>query len=218
MNFQQLKGLVSYWLDDLNFGYFTQTQVGIWLNNAAKEVQKRIIKSGQLYYVACSKTPLVTNQSKYILPSNFLKINRLETFILNSRTVPTQLVPITLNQQNLVYRESTGEPEFYSIKKNAIVVYPTPNTAKYLRLDYTYAIPKMANDVDIPDVPEEYHELIALYAAQDGFIKDQRVPELLVKKIREYETLMDQDANERRRDAPRQVVETGINFENGYYW
>src|ERR1044072_4285102 len=101
MNFLQLQSLVSYWLDDLNFGYFTQAQVKVWLNNAQRDTQKRLIKAGQNYYVKYCSTPLVINQRDYVLPSDFKKLHRLEVVVSGSdpNESVTPLREITINQQ-----------------------------------------------------------------------------------------------------------------------
>lgn len=219
MNFGQLQALVSYWLDDLQFGYFTQTQVKIWLNNAQKEVQKRLIKAGQNYYVKCVQTTLVPNQADYVIPQDFKKLNRF--VVVMSGTPPNETVnpimPITLNQQDLV-QSNVGTPTFYYMKKNRFTLIPAPEVALPLRLYYSYEVSDMVNDTDVPDVPDSYVELIALLAAQDGFIKDGRVSELLVKKIAEYQVDLDNDAQERLQDLPRSVVETGNDSTYGYYF
>lgn len=219
MNRGELRDLVLYWLDDLQGGYFTETQVNTWLNNAQQEVQKRLIKASQNYYLKCQQTTLVVNQEKYALPGDFKKLHRLE--IINSGTYPnletTQIVPITTNQQDLVPGQ-VGTPCFYSLRKNSIILYPIPDTAKTMRLYYSYAVVAMTQDADIPDVPDTYHQLIALLAAEDGFLKDGRRNDLLVKKIAEYQEHMDSDANERQQDTTRQVVTTEVNNYGGFIW
>jgi len=221
MTFAELQSLVSYWLDDLNFGYFTQTQVKVWLNEAQKEVQKKLIKAGQNYYTDFVQTTTVQNQAYYVLPSDFKKLNRLE--IITGGTVPNEsvqsLTPMTINQQDLISR-GTGQPIYYFIQKDQLVLFPTPDTAQTLRLYYSYMVSDMTLDNDTPDVPESYHQLIALYACQDGFLKDGRANELLVKKIGEFERDMDMDSTDRQQDTVREIVLTGdsVSNYNGIMW
>ena len=75
MQLSDLQNLTSFWLDDLNFGYYTQIQVNYWINNAQIEVQKMLIASGQNRYNAWVGTTLIVGQSDYVLPSDFRKIN-----------------------------------------------------------------------------------------------------------------------------------------------
>lgn len=219
MTFLELQNLVAYWLDDLNFGYFTNTQVKVWLNNAQKEVQKRLLKAGQNYYVTPVQTTLVVNQRDYVLPEDFKKLHRLALVI--SGTCPNEsmspISPITTNQQDLV-PSGVGTPCAYFFKRDRLVLRPAPDTALVMLMDYSYLVADMVLDTDIPDVPNSYVELIALLAAQDGFLKDGRSSEILTQKLKTYELEMDQDAQERNQDVSRSVVETGNSADYGYYW
>ena len=218
MQFSDLQATVSYWLDDLAFGYFTQTQVKIWLNNAQKRLQKRLVKTGNQQYQKVVQTTLVVNQPDYVLPLDFKALDRLE--VVTGGAPPNEarypVSPITLNQQDLVLT-GTGSPRWYSFKRNRLVLYPAPDTAYTLRLYYTYEVSDMVNDNDVPDAPESYHEYMALLAAEDGFLKDQRGSEILAKKMAEYEHELDADANSRNRDTPRTIRETG-NSDSGSYF
>lgn len=216
--FLELQNQVAYALDDLQFGYFTTTQVKFWINNAQKEVQKRLLKAGQNYYIKPVQTTLVVNQSDYVLPDDFKKEHRLEIVI--SGTAPNEsiqpLSKITLSQKDFV-SSGPGTPTNYDFKRNRLVVYPAPSVAYVLRMYYSYLVTDMVLDSDQPDVPASYHELIGLLAAEDGFLKDGRASELLIKKIATYQRDLDSDAQERNQDTSRTIVEHG-NFESGAFY
>jgi hypothetical protein len=219
MDREELRSLCLYWLDDLNAGYFTPPQVNTFLNNGLKEVAKRLVKASENYYLKCVTTPLVANQRDYVLPQDFLKVQRLE--IITGGTAPNYTVsplsPITINQQDLMAL-TDSYPSVYYIKKSRITVLPTPSTAATIRMWYTYVPVSMTEDTDTPDCPERYQELIACYAARDGFIKDDRGSDLLERKIKQYEDDMDADAKERSQDSGRQVIYTGNDSIGVLYW
>lgn len=221
MNLGQLRGLTLQWLDDLEAGYFTPTQVNLWLNNAQKEAQKRLLQAGQNYYLICKETTFTINQQEYVLPSDFRKLHRLEVIVSGWGTINESkymVSPMTLNQEDLV-NLTPGDPAFYVLKKSRVKVFPAPSVGYHVRLFYSYLVEDMVVDTDVPDVPEAYHEYLACLATQDGFMRDGRVPDLILKKIAEYEKQMDQDANERLVDQPRQIVETGENAQHGqFFW
>lgn len=211
MDFITQQQLVSYWLDDLNFGYFTKTQVKLWLNNGQKEVQKLLLQAGQNFYVKCVTTPLVVNQQEYILPNDFFWLHRLELIL--SGTVPNEetlmLQPITVNQQDM-FQPGNSTPTAYYIKKNRLVIWPYPDQALTMRMLYSPVVADMVNDSDLPDVPTEYQELIPVLATLDGLFKDGRDPSPFLEKKRYYEELMKQSAQQRAVDVPRSVVNTRL--------
>lgn len=204
-----LRNLLLYWVDDLNAGYFTETQCNAWLNRALREVQKQLLDAHEYYYLKCVYTTTVVNQREYTLPLDFLCSHRLE-YILSgsgvSEVVQSQAI-MTLNQQDF-FGKAAGTPGAYVVKKSSLVLFPAPDTATTLRFFYSHRIDDMNSDGDVPDVPEQYQEYIALLAAQNAFIKDDRVPNNLLEKIQEYKTMMKNAAEERQQDAPRTVIKS----------
>lgn len=218
MTFDDLKNLTAYWLDDVNFGYFTTTQVGAWLNNAHKETQKKLLQSRQNFYLKASQTSLVVNQTDYVLPDDFMTLHRAELVI--SGTVPNEdrspLAPITLNQQDLVPAH-TGTPQFYYFKKNRIVLSPAPDTVLTFRIHYSPQVTDMTLSTDVPDVPPAYHEFLAVLATIDGLLKDGRDITRFIAKREYYEELMKQETTDRSEDTPRSVVLTGESVGYGMF-
>lgn len=207
MTFGELKALVSYWVDDLEFGYFTEVQVGDFINNALREIQKYLVLAGENYYLRCVETEIVSNQADYVLPQDFLKLNRLE-IAHPGQDIPSDVNSITLNQKSLI-AVGPGEPNSYYLKKGRVVLVPKPNSLKRtLRLFYTYRIPELVEDAEVPDLPAEYHEAPAIFAAYDCMLKDGRDPSTLLVKKNEYISLMKKAADERTVDQPREVVVT----------
>lgn len=209
MTFLELQQLVSVWLDDVNNGYFTLPQIKLWLNNAQKETQKLLIDAGENWYLKCVETTLVAGQRDYIVPEDFLKVHRLETII--SGTAPNEctqmLQPITLNQQNY-FQTTQGDPYAYFIKKNRFSLWPAPQNPITLRLFYSYRVADMVLDAEVPDVPPQYHEFLAILATLDGFHRDDRNPSQFLEKRAYYEAMLKMDADERNVDVPRSIVVT----------
>lgn len=210
MTLQDLQNLCAYWLDDLNFGYFTQSQLNVWLNNGQKEVQKILLQSRSNFYVTRVQTTLVVNQADYVLPIDFMTLHRLEIILSGSPpfedTVPVG--PITINQQDLVPHQ-TGTPQCYFFKKNRLTLVPSPDTAKPLRLYYSYTASDMVNLTDQPDIPPAYHEFVAVLATLDGLLKDGRDQSPMLTKKAYYENLLKQETQDRNEDAPRGIIQTG---------
>lgn len=205
----ELKTLMLSWVDDPNAGYFTEANLNAWLNNAQKHVQRQLIQSGELWYAQEVQTTLVVNTGEYALPTDYLRLHRMQ-LILNG-TYPnenrTTLDPVT-PMQAAGWNSGTGQPTNYYMKKASFVLLKVPDQAYTLAMLYSYLIEDMDSDADVPDVPVQYHEYLAVVATIDAFLKDQRdVTNLLVKRDY-YETLMKQDAQNRNVDKPREVVVT----------
>jgi hypothetical protein len=214
MDLAELRTLCVSWLDDPNQGYFTAAQLNVFLNNAQRQVQKILIQSFESRYVHGVQTSTVANQAFYQVPTDFLKVNRFSVIQAGTNEANedfTDLQYITPNQESRVLVRS-GSPGFYTILNNTFKLLPVPSQVWTLRLYYTYRITDMTQDTDEPDVPEEYHEMVALYAAVDGFLKDGRANETLVGKLAEYKKQIEEDAADRNIDSARRIVTTQDDF------
>lgn len=211
MTFQSMQTALSYWADDLNFGYFTPAQAQFWINNGQREVQKRLLQTPGNWYCIRVNTQTVQNQSDYVLPNNFLKVHRVELVL--SGTAPNEVKGpiefITPNEQDQL-PPGPGTPSCAYILQNVMSIFPAPDTANQtLRIFYSYLVADMVNPTDTPDVPYQYEELIPLLALEDALIKDQReTPERLIKKLALYDEMMKQDAQQRQITRGRQIVST----------
>ena len=112
MTLLELENLVLSWLDDPNASYYTRPQLKVWINNAQREVQRRLIKAGENYYEIPVYTFNVDNIRGYSLPSDFLKVHKLEIVLSGSGVNEnTQLiVPTTLVQQGQCANPLIGVP------------------------------------------------------------------------------------------------------------
>lgn len=210
MNLSALQTMVSYLVDDLQLGYFTQAQLLVFINNGQREVQKRLLQTPGNWYVERVNTPTVQFQSDYALPSDFLKIHRVELVL--SGTPPNEvkgpLDAITINETDQL-PPGPGTPSCYWTIQNTLSIYPAPDTANQtLRLYYSYLVADMVNPTDIPNVPNQYQELIAWFAIRNCFTKDQRDPAPVMAEIAIYEAMMKQDSQQRDVSRGRRIVST----------
>lgn len=205
----EIRTLIQSWLDDINGGYFTSSQVNTWINLAQRQVQMSLLLAGQNWYEKAVETPLVYGQNDYMLPDDFMVEHRLEVVISGTGAQENRqiLVQVTNNQADLVGL-NYGIPTNYIIKKDRFTVLPTPNQALTMRLYYSPIVADLTQDSDVPDVPEQFMEYLAVLAAYDGFIKDDRTPENLMAKKVKYEEMLNKMAAERMQDMSRQVVLT----------
>ncbi len=205
----ELRNYVLYWLDDLEGGYFTPVQVNAWLNRSLREVQKQLIQAGEMWYLRCATVTTAINRREYQLPQDFLKSHRLQYTLEGSgvNEVVQVIKPASLNSQDF-YGKGAGTPEIFVLRQNSFQLFPAPDQATTLELEYSYRIADMEDDGDTPDVPDQYQEYVAILAAFNGYIKDDRVPSQLEAKRQYYVDMMKKDSEERQEDFPRHVIIT----------
>lgn len=216
MTLLQLRTLTLDWLDDVNAGYFSTTTVNLRLNLALRELQKRLISANKEYYAICVETDTVASQKAYALPADFLQVLRLERVTPGSTSEkPYKIGPITPNERDL-YSDESGAPASYYMQKNNLMLVPKPDTAYELHLEYSYLVADMVLDADVPDAPAQYHEYIAVLATRDCLIKDGRPLDPIQTKLKDYELLLKQVADQRQADGPRMVVHGDGGTWGGY--
>lgn len=208
-----IRGLVLSWLDDLQAGYFTPDQVNVWINNAQYEVQKQLLDCGELWYLTCRTAFMVSSQDSYTLPADFLKLNRLELLLGGSANGPvsgqnwSSIEPNTMNE-GADLNFGISQPQTVFLGRDCLVLRPIPDTNYWMRLWYSYRVDPMTDDLNEPDVPLQYHEYVAVIAAWDGYMKDQRNPSIMDEKKAYYVDMMKKDQIQRNRQRPRRVVRT----------
>lgn len=225
MNVAQIQSLMLTWLDDQSAGYFTPANTLVWIQMAHRQVQLQLLQAGQNWYMKPVESYTVSGQADYLWPTDFLQEHRIEIVVsgTGSNEERQPLIPITTNMQDRVQLRA-GTPTNYYIKKDRFTLMPTPDSsgpgpsgAYLIRLYYSPMVVDLSLTTDVPDVPEQFMEYVALLAAYNGFIQDDRAPANLVGKIAQYETLLKQMAQDRTTDISRQVVETQ-DYDTGTFW
>lgn len=120
-------------------------------------------------------TDLVDSQADYTIPTNALKIKRIEikdsggTWHLLKEIDDTQ-IDIALDE----FQETDGVPRYYRLLRNSIILYPAPASASVtttdgLKVYFLREIDRFASNdtTQEPGLPEPFHELISMGAAYD---------------------------------------------------
>lgn len=214
LTFLEMQELTSDWLDDKDNGYFDLPTLKKRINLAAKTVQKHLLMANEYFYAKCVSTTLISGQRQYSLPSDFLEVLKLEIVVQGSgQTANTRRIDeVTASEEDNMGYNSSGDPYVYRLDKNKILFWPVPQSAKEIRLEYSYFIADMVGDSDVADLPQQYHEFVPIIAARDGFLKDGRDILPIKDKLKEYELLLEQTAKQRTNDSPRYIVTTDGGF------
>lgn len=208
-----MKTYISQIVDDELFGYFTSAVLNNFLNQSAKECQKKLVAAGNNWYLTVDTSQtLINGTSTYALPTNTLEINRIE--IVQNPGVNESyyaINEITLNQQNMFKYSNniSGQPEAFYTQKNSIVLVPQPDASvagRTLRLWYSPLIADVTNDSSTFDIPATFHEFVCLLATLKCYLKDGRDPALIKDQLRETENRLEKAAIERAKTEASTVV------------
>lgn len=216
MTLSDLQTLVSVWVDDPSNGYFTLPILNVFINNAQRETQKKLLEAGQNYYTKTQYSSTVQYQQEYSLPTNFIKLQRF--YLVVSGTAPNEsqqtLEYITEGESDLI-PPGQGLPSAYNIRKNSFLLYPIPDNVYTMRMDFADLVTDMSSSSDVPDCPRQYDEYIAVLSTIDCLLRDGRDASQFLEKKRFYEELMRQTAQARNEDSPRHIRQTNSEgFDN----
>lgn len=207
MTFLELKQFTAGLVNDKLMGFHTSSDLGLYLNNALLQVQRRLLKSHVGYYSTCVYTATVQDQVQYSLPDDFLAM--FDLWLVISGTAPNEqrqyLDPISLNQRH-DFRSGNGTPTHFYMMKNSLNLVVPPSSVWRMEMIYAPRAPEMDDDADTPDCPEQYHELLGLKAARRCITVDDRVPTLFDADIKKYEDEITEN-EERVLNKPRYVIE-----------
>jgi hypothetical protein len=100
---------------------------------------------------------LVASTQEYALPAGFVKEQKNSVFVDGK--------PIQKITQDYTIEETsqTGEPSGYYIRRKQIGFYPIPTATATITLLYFDMGGSLVNDGDVPIIPLQNHELLAMY-------------------------------------------------------
>lgn len=113
----------------------------------------------------------VIDQMAYDLPADY--------YMHETLAPGPDVVRFTEDRPNVVQWDAVphvkAQPEWYTIRGKQILLYPIPDAAYTYSHRYWYVPPAMTNDIDVPDLPIEYHPVIAYGALRKMAARDKDV-------------------------------------------
>lgn len=163
--------------DEEATGFIDNTELNRYVNQGHRFVYGKIVQRFEDFFVVKGTAlnggliPITSNQNEYSLPTTFYKLVRVERRNTNDSNENNWRKILRLNlsndQINDFYPARQGyDLGFgYYLAGSKIYLRPVPSSGFDMRLWFIPQSTTMALDADNPSVPEEYHELIAEYAA-----------------------------------------------------
>ncbi len=109
---------------------------------------------------------MVPQKFKYNLPSEFGVMQDVYYPEMGQRIRPVDLQDFDL------YGNLEGPPDRYTLYKEEIWFFPTPNTTEKLELRYIKAAKRMTLEADIPKLAEPYLHLLVDYALIRAYLAE----------------------------------------------
>lgn len=128
-----------------------------FLNRAQQRIARRI---GMAATEALATVTTQPGVNTYDVPVDFAQLRGDEP-IIDSEGRPLEQVDVG---DMLTATNVSGEPRYFSYTGKQIRFYPTPAAAATFTMIYRAFAPRMVEDDAEPVIPEDYHELLVLYA------------------------------------------------------
>lgn len=224
-NLTTLVARVRFLIDEPTAQNFTDTDIIQAINFSQQDVAKEITHIYEDYFEKqAALNPVngvigtggtIPGTEFYTLPADFLKFKRIERADTGEPITPIDQNEKAWNSQNLTSVVQQNAPLSYYVTGNSVGFNPIPATVIPITLTYVYRLSDLnfivAGVTDISDIPAEHHDMIAIRAAIDMFIKDQEDTTALDNR---WNFLLDQlhrTLRQRQIQAPKRVrrVESG---------
>lgn len=132
------------------------------LDRTINEGLRRFVRETLCLYDTYTTTS-VSGTAAYSLPADSLNPPKVHHVMYDDHV----LEPMNyLETRDLnPFLTNTGTPLGFYINGNQVYLYPVPDSAKELKIVYYKKPAELSADDDVPEIPEEFHEALANYAA-----------------------------------------------------
>lgn len=185
------------------------TKINRYLNRGVRHV----LRNTKCFVASTTATPGAS--ANYSLAAGVLEVVDMYFTVGNDAALLTRVSVPEINQMRAYSGSAVGPASYYALAGNNLVMfYPTPAAADVLTMIYVPAPTAMSSASHDPSnatyggVPEDYHELIALYACWWLAMYDDDASS---QNGRDYKALLDIGLNR----AKRELAEKGGTVQAG---
>lgn len=179
----------------------------------------------QTITLAPSPSTVISGSNKYYLPTDVLRVHRVEFQPLNEQTLyPIQAASLEELDQiwGIDQQTQMSYPSFYCLwgfpPNLQIQFYPAPSTEGSFRVFY-YRLPKtLTNSSDIAEIPEGWEDLVVLYCESEAKRKDRQQTWADSRALYEEKIKDLVDTTRRWHDQAGTFVNTGGGNVPNYLW
>lgn len=171
-----LRTRVREHLGETTPGYFTNTEIDAWINEAQIQVAKKILGVDQTLLLTSGTLNWTADTAEYALPSSTWEVVHVER--LNADGDIIDVPPLILIQDKHLYDKGNVQPFAmgalaYYLRGQNIGFVPTPSETQTaaVRVWYQPLPATLSADGTESDLPNDTEDLIALNAAYRGFAR-----------------------------------------------
>jgi len=183
LNLSKLRNLARFKSGITNTATLTNADLDDLINIGYKKVQQEMVKINQDFFEEQkAKFDLVANQDLYALPDDFLAMKQLRLAYSTPSDESDYKIAIphdaaaTKDVSSQEENVSSANP-IYDLTGNYFRIKPTPdsNVSNGGEIYYFARCSDLSSTADVPDIPSDYHDIIAIYAAKEAAFRFQLV-------------------------------------------
>jgi hypothetical protein len=211
VNLAAIIELTRQYLNEPSAAFWTDAQLKVYINVAARKVHVLIKNVSRYHFTTRSTFPTVAGSEWYQLPGDCKDIKHVSKIVAASdnQEVPLSRAPsdnaFTFTDSPLVDNASSDNPNQYWIMGESMRLIPKPTSVVTIRLYYEARITALVNGVDTPNCDEDYHDMIAKWAAIEAASKDEKMRKDLVAMFSVRQEDLLQDVFHRMPSPPTEV-------------
>jgi hypothetical protein len=157
MNFQDIKTRAQK-----DFLWDDNTATNDKLNRTINEGLRRFVRETLCLHDVSTLTT-AAGTAAYPLPADSLNPPNVHQVIWDKYVLHPMSYLETRDLNS--YLHTSGSPTSFYFNNGQLCLYPVPDSAKELKIVYYNKPAELSADDDVPEIPEEFHEALANYAA-----------------------------------------------------
>lgn len=202
MNLAEVRTLVRTYLNEPQAAFWSNATLNTFINVATRKVHILIKNVSRYHFTTRVTFATVAGSEWYQLPSDCKDIKHVTKLVSSNDNQETPLfrapsdnpfpftdAPLTDNNAS----NADDNPSQYWIMGRSMRLIPTPTSAVTIRIYYESRITNLVNDSDTPACDEDYHDMVAKWAAIEAASKDEKMRKDLVAmfSVRQEDLLQD---------------------------
>lgn len=212
-----LRDHVRTYLDEVSAADWTDVQVEREINYAYLEVVSAVIDTYEDYYRSRYTADFVASQDEYELPTDFLKMRRLELkYVSTDERIKANRfsfnqIPRATNSTSYSF---LGSP-IYDLSGDFIKILPVPTVAvtEGILMYYIRQVSELSEDTDEIDIPfpDRYGKLVTIGATAELLRKGQQEEAVAAKYDDKFQIgleKMKSELEDRIADGPKMIEDT----------